>query len=118
MPVEENPVARRMARALAFMCLNDHFGLPMHSGHAPVSRTGDYSDVTITDAKGRKMAWSRVCRVSGREREKMMDDVADGIYDFLMNIETEAYAKRLADAYHKSVRWKEADAAFDGKGKV
>ena len=109
MPVEENHVARRMARALAFMCLNDHFRQPLHSGHDPVSHTGDYTDVVITDARGRQMMWSHVCRVSSHEREKIMEDVAEGIYNFLLNIETETYAKQLEDAYRASVHWKNAD---------
>lgn len=110
MPVEENHVARKMARALAFMCLNDHFKQPLHSGHDPVSHTGDYTDVMITDAKGRRMAWCNVCRVFSHEREKMIEDVAEGIYDFLLNIETETYSKRLEDAYRESIRWKDADS--------
>ncbi|MBR1945592.1 MAG: hypothetical protein IJ846_04805 [Alphaproteobacteria bacterium] len=110
MSVEEKHVAKKMAKALAFMCLNDHFKLPLHSGHNPVSHTGDYTDVVVTDAKGRQMAWNQACRVSYHEREKMMEDVADGIYDFLLNIETETYAKRLEDAYRASVHWKSADA--------
>ena len=115
MAVEENLVAKKMAKALAFMCLNEHFKLPLHSGRDPVSRTGDYTDVVVTDAKGRKMAWNQACRVSYREREKMMEDVAEGIYDFLVNIETETYAKRLEDAYRASVHWKSADALGNRK---
>ena len=114
MVVQEKHVAKKMAEALAFMCLNDHFRQPLHSGHSPVSHTGDYTDVVITDAKGRQMAWSQVCRVSSGEREKMMRDVADVLYEFLLNIETETYAKRLEAAYHDSIRWKTADA-FSGR---
>lgn len=117
MTVEEKHIARKMAKALAFMCLNDHFKLPLHSGHSPVSRTGDYTDVTITDAKGRKIPWSHVCRVSYSEREKMMQDVTNGIYDFLLNIETEAFARRLEDAYRASAHWKEADSS-NGRKKI
>lgn len=118
MTVEEKRIAQKMAKALAFMCLNDHFKLPLHSGLSPVSHTGDYTDVIITDAKGRKLVWSQVCRVSYPEREKMMQDVADGIYDFLLNVETEAFARRLEDAYRASTHWKEADASPARKRKV
>ena len=117
MTAEEKHIAQRMAKALAFMCLNDHFKLPLHSGRSPVSHTGDYTDVVVTDAKGRQMPWNQACRVSYCEREKMMEDVADGIYDFLLNIETETYAKRLEDAYRASVHWKRADALTGKKKK-
>jgi len=117
MSVEEKLIAKKMAKALAFMCLNNHFKLPLHSGHDPVSHTGDYTDVVVTDAKGRQMAWNQACRVSYREREKMMEDVAEGIYDFLVNIETETYAKRLEDAYRASVHWKRADASGNRKNR-
>ena len=117
MVAQENHVAKRMAEALAFMCLNNHFRQPLHSGHDPVSRTGDYTDVMITDAKGRRMPWCQVSRVSSLERKKMMEDVANAIYDFLLNIETENYAGRLEDAYHASIRWKKADSVSEKKNR-
>lgn len=109
MSADERLVAKRMAKALAFLCLNDHFKLPLHNGSSPVSKTGDYSDVFITDAEGHQTIWCQTCRVSYQEREKMIKDVADGIYDFLLNIETDSYARRLENAYHVSVHLKEAD---------
>ena len=105
MSVDERLVAKKMAKALAFLCLNEHFKLPLHNGNNPVSKTGD---VFITDAEGRQMIWCQTCRVSYHEREMMVEDVANGIYDFLLNIETDSYARRLEDAYRASVHWKES----------
>lgn len=108
MSVNERLVAKKMAKALAFLCLNEHFKLPLHNGDNPVSKTGDYTDVFITDAEGNQMIWCQTCRVSYHEREMMVEDVANGIYDFLLNIETDSYARRLEDAYRASVHWKES----------
>lgn len=118
MSADERLVAKKMAKALAFLCLNKHFKLPLHNGCSPVSKTGDYSDVFITDAEGRQMIWCQACRVSYQEREMMVKDVANGIYDFLLNIETDSYTRRLEDAYLASVHWKEPRRERKSKKKI
>lgn len=117
MSVDERIVAKKMAKALAFLCLTEHFKLPLHNGSFPVSKTGDYTDVFVTDAEGHRTIWCQTCRVSYHEREMMIEDVADGIYDFLLNIETDSYARKLEDAYGASVRWKENGRRKRRKGK-
>lgn len=106
MAVNEQLIAKKMAKALAFLCLNEHLQTPLHNGEQPVSKTGDYSDVFITDAEGRQIVWCQACRVSCKERERVFDDVAKGIYDFLLNIETDFYTRRLERAYRACVHWK------------
>lgn len=100
MSVEEKAVAKKMAEAIAFMCLKDYFQKPVFREKKVAPR--EYTDVMITDADGHKLIRCQACHVS------MMEDVADGIYDFLVNIETDSYAKRLENAYHASLHWKKS----------
>ncbi len=118
MAVDERIVAKKMAKSLAFLCLNEHFKRPLHNGSVPVSKTGDYTDIFITDAEGHRLAWNRTCRVSFYEREMMLEDVADGIYDFLLNIETTSYTRRLEKAYQTFVHWKESGGRKKSKKKI
>lgn len=113
MSVDERLVARRMAKALAFLCLNEHFKQPLHNGKKPLSKTGDYTDVFITDAEGHRIIWCQACRVSAVEKTMMMEDVVSGIYDFLLNMEKDAYSRRLEDAYKASKDWN--DPRLSGK---
>ena len=111
MSVEEKHVAKKMATALAFMCMKDYFQKPFKKGRSSLSGKDEYADVYITTAKGKKVLHCQACHMS------VMEDIADGIYDFLLNIETEDYAKRLEDAYHASVHWKKAHASKNRKKK-
>lgn len=106
MSVDERLVAERMAKALAFLCLNEHFKQPLHNGKQPLSKTGDYTDVFITDADGRRIIWCQACRVSAVEKTMIIEDVVSGIYDFLLNMESDAFGRRLEEAYKASKDWK------------
>ncbi len=108
MTADERLVAKKMAKALAFLCLNEHFKLPLHNGKNPVSKTGDYTDVFVTDAEGKQTTWCQTCRVSFHERDLIVQDVTKGIYDFLINVETESYIYRLKEAYLSCKGWKES----------
>ncbi|MBR1778242.1 MAG: hypothetical protein IJ752_06640 [Alphaproteobacteria bacterium] len=104
MSVEEKLAAKKMAAALAFICMKDYFQYPFKKGQTSFPKE-EYADVFITDVKGRQLLHCQACHMS------VMENIADGIYDFLLNIETDAYVKRLEDAYHASVHWKKAHAS-------
>ncbi len=108
MAADERLIAKKMAKALTFLCLNEHFKQPLHNGSVPVSKTGDYTDVFIVDAEGKQTVWSQTCRVAYHEREQMVENVTKGIYDFLINVETESYIHRLKEAYQSCRGWKES----------
>lgn len=55
----------------------------LHSGTAPVSKTGDYSDVRVIDANGTEIPWNKVSRISQSEMRTLMIGVVDRIYTFL-----------------------------------
>lgn len=110
MSVEEKHVAKKMAMALAFMCMKDYFRQPLKE-RTSFSGEDDCAGVFIATAKGKKVLHCQKCHLS------VMEDIADGIYDFLLNIETEAYARKLEDAYHASVHWKKAHTSKNRKKK-
>lgn len=54
LPTElERKIAAVMAKAMALVCVRNTQLEILHAGPGVISHTGDYSDVTVTDATGR-----------------------------------------------------------------
>ena len=54
----------------------------LHSGPNPVTRTGDYSDVFVVDADGRRIPWSEVSRIDDAEMRALMQEIVNRLYTF------------------------------------
>ena len=106
MSAQEHHIANRMAKAVTFMCLKNLMRNPYVAGKEPVSPSGDFTDVFITDGQGNQIAWSECCRLSRDEREGIRTEIICGIYDFLLNIENDKYGEAMKEAYLHAVDWK------------
>ena len=51
----EERIAAKLARIMAMMCVRNTKLEDLHAGRVPITRTGDYSDVFVVDADGRKI---------------------------------------------------------------
>ena len=49
-----------LVRTMALTCFRNSKLEDIHAGRTPVTRTGDYSDVTVIDADGRRVPWPEV----------------------------------------------------------
>ncbi len=49
-PADEERIAARLAKLMAMICVRNTGIEELHAGTVPVTHTGDYSDVFITDA--------------------------------------------------------------------
>ncbi len=56
----------------------------LHAGQGPITWTGDYSDVFVVDADGRRIPWSDVSRIDDAEMRELMRDVVNRVYTFHM----------------------------------
>ena len=54
----------------------------MHAGIVPVTRTGDFSDVTVVDADGRRIPWPEVSHFDDEAMRDLMRDIVDRLYVF------------------------------------
>ncbi len=59
----ERQIAAVMAEAMALVCARGAQLENLHADSGVISHTGDYSDVTVTDATGRQIPWSKVSRI-------------------------------------------------------
>ena len=56
----------------------------MHRGLSPITHTGDYSDVVVVDAEGRRIPWPEVSRFDENEMRDLMREIVNKIYTFFV----------------------------------
>ena len=79
---DEKRIAAKLARIMAMLCLRNTQLETLHSGLTPVTRTGDYSDVFVVDADGRRMPWSEASRIDDAEMRQLMQEIVNRLYTF------------------------------------
>jgi hypothetical protein len=57
---DEQRVAAHLAKIMAMICVRNSSLEDLHAGQVPTTRTGDYSDVFVVDADGRRIPWPDV----------------------------------------------------------
>ena len=81
-PETEQRIAANLARIIALLCLRNTQLEALHAGLTPATRTGDYSDVVVIDAEGRRIPWSDVSRIDDTEMRALMQEVVNRINTF------------------------------------
>jgi hypothetical protein len=79
---DEKRVAARLARIMAMLCVRNTQLEKLHAGLGPITRTGDYSDVFVVDADGRRIPWTEVSRIDEDELRQLMQDIVNRLYTF------------------------------------
>ena len=76
----ERHLAAVVAKGMAVMCFRNTPIEDFHDRTAPVSYTGDFSDVVVIDADGRRIPWPEVSHVSQDEMRDLMRQVVNQLY--------------------------------------
>ena len=79
---DEQRVAARLAKIMAMICVRNSSLEDLHAGQVPTTRTGDYSDVFVVDADGRRIPWPDVSRIDDDEMRALMRDIVNRLYTF------------------------------------
>ena len=88
---DEKRVAARLAKVMAMMCVRNTKLENIHAGVAPVTKTGDYSDVIVLDAEGRRIPWTDVSHIDDEQMRALMKDIVNRLYTFQMRIDDPAF---------------------------
>ena len=88
MDAKERRKVPAFARILALMCVRQSRLETLHRGLWPVTRTGDYSDVVVVDADGRRIPWPEVSRFDENEMRDLMREIVNKIYTFSSRVRT------------------------------
>ena len=79
---DEKRIAAKLAKIMAMLCVRNTQLEALHAGLTPITRTGDYSDVVVLDADGRRIPWTEVSRFDEDEMRALMRDIVNRLYTF------------------------------------
>ena len=82
MSVQERQDCADIARLMAMVCVRNSALENIHAGKSPVSKTGDYTDVTVVDAEGRRIPWPEASHFDDEEMRDLMREIVDRLYTF------------------------------------
>ena len=101
--------AAGMAKILALICFRQTKLEDFHSGRFPVSKTGDYSDVTVVDGEGNIIPWNEVARFDNDEMRDLMQVFVNRIYTFHLMENKQKIRRAIDDAVRKTYHWDEPE---------
>lgn len=79
---DEERIAAELAKAMAMICVRNTVLETLHAGRVPVTKTGDFSDVFVTDGEGNRIPWEELSRIDDCEMRDLMRQVVDRLYTF------------------------------------
>ena len=88
---DEERIAARLAKVMAMMCVRNTKLENLHAGVVPVTKAGDYSDVFVVDAEGRRIPWAEVSHIDDDQMRALMKEIVNRLYTFQMRIDDPAF---------------------------
>lgn len=73
----------------------------------PTTRTGDYSDVCVLDADGRRIPWSDVSRIDDDKMRALMRDIVNRLYTFHLCADEPGLQAEITPWMAVASRWDE-----------
>ena len=96
-----------LAKLMALTCVRNTKLEDIHAGIVPATRTGDYSDVAVIDADGRRIPWPEVSHFDDDAMRDLMRQVVDRLYTFHVKIDDPRF-QAVLDLWQPVVRnWDE-----------
>lgn len=105
----EQRIAAVIAKGMAMMCFRNTVIEDFHDGIAPVSHTGDFSDVVVIDANGRRIPWPRVAHIEQDEMRDLMRQVVNRLYTCHLNAADPDFFGMLSWAVAEAREWDEPE---------
>ena len=81
-PSPDDALQSLLVRTMVLVCVRNSKIEDIHAGLTPVTKTGDYSDVTVIDADGRRIAWPDVSHIDDEQMRDLMRQVVDRLHTF------------------------------------
>jgi hypothetical protein len=106
---DEKRIAAKLARIMAMLCVRNTKLETLHSGLTPVTRTGDYSDVFVYDADGRRIPWSEVSRIDESEMRELMQEIVNRLYTFHLEADDPKLQATIERWMGAATRWDEPE---------
>lgn len=97
-PAVKERIAASLAKVMAMMCVRNTGLEALHAGTVPVTETGDYSDVFVLDAEGRRIPWAEVSHLDDDQMRDLMREIVNRLYTFHVSCDDPEFL-RLADQW-------------------
>ena len=98
-----------LAKTLTAMCVRNAEIENIHAGQAPITKTGDYSDVKIIDADGNEYSWNEVSHNTDQQMKTLMKGIVNRLYTFFMQSDDPRFDKNM-DCHKRFTReWDEPE---------
>ena len=104
---DEKRIAARLARIMAMLCVRNTQLEALHSGRTPITRTGDYSDVFVLDADGRRIPWTEVSRIDDDEMRTLMQEIVNRLYTFHLEADDPKLRATIERWMDSGMKWDE-----------
>ena len=72
---DEQRTVANLVKIMAMLCVRNSRLEDLHAGQVPVTHIGDYSDVFVVDADGRRIPWPDVSRFNDAEMRTLMRSI-------------------------------------------
>ena len=81
----------------------------IHAGIEPATHTGDYSDVVVIDADGRRIPWPEVSRIGNDEMRDLMREIVNRLYTFQAKADDPYFVAMMDRALAEAGQWDEPE---------
>ena len=105
----EEHLAAVAAKGMAVMCFRNTPIEDFHDRTPPVSHTGDFSDVVVIDANGRRIPWPEVSHISQDEMRDLMRTVVNRLYTCQLYADDPDFFGILSSAVAEARPWDEPE---------
>ena len=105
--IHGNQLESLLVRTMALLCVRNTALENIHAGRGPVTRTGDYSDVTVIDADGQRIPWPEVSHFGDDVMRELMREVVNKLYTFRVCSREPGFLDRLSIWIKDASRWDE-----------
>jgi len=92
---DEKRIAARLAKIMTMMCVRNTKLEDIHAGMVPISKTGDFSDVMVVDAEGRKIPWPEVSHFDDGAMRDLMRQIVNRLYTFQLKTDDPQFQKLI-----------------------
>jgi len=108
-PEIEQRIAASLAKTMAMLCVRNTQLETLHSGKQPVTKTGDWSDVTVVDADGNRIPWTEVSHITDDEMRALMRDIVNRLYTFHLHADDPVLRTEIERWMVFAAKWDEPE---------
>lgn len=108
-PADKDRIAASLAKVMAMMCVRNTGLETLHAGTVPVTQTGDYSDVFVFDATGRRIPWAEVSHLDDDRMRDLMREIVNRLYTFHVSCDDPEFLQRADRWMTVAGKWDEPE---------